>query len=258
MKVLKVETEAFTASFRYPRVQVGRLPTFDMPPPATIYGHIAGALGEWFDPKGLDFAYTFTSAGKAVDLETGQPIERGPGKNSLRKQGWDFPVNVICSPNPQRREFLLRPRLTLYLRGSEDVLERLGNAFLNPEFASVLGRSQDLAMCRAVTMMEARESPDVFFSHTLLPYDWRPWVLPGVSVLMPAFINYAANREALNSRYLQITWPPLRLFSDSTDTISRERLPEAFVADDSETREFSGRALPRGLCFHSLGPESAA
>ncbi len=118
MRALKIISEAVTASFRYPHVQIGKLPTYEVPPPATIYGHLAGVVGDWFEPDGLEFAYTFEHKGRATDLETGQSIERGSGKPTLKKRGWDFPVNVLCAPNPQRREFLLRPRLTLYLRGS--------------------------------------------------------------------------------------------------------------------------------------------
>src|SRR5208337_833108 len=112
----------------------------------------------------------------------------GSGKNTMRKQGWDYPVNVVCSPNPQRREFLLRPKLTLYLRGRDELLNLLRAAFLNPEFPYILGRSQDLATCRSAEFVDLSESDDVFFSHTLLPYEWRPWVVPGVSVLMPVAI----------------------------------------------------------------------
>src|SRR5579885_1909015 len=132
MKVLKVTTEAITASFRYPHVQIGRLPTYELPPPATIYGHLAGVLGEWFEPEGLEFAYVFRHEGKAIDLETSQPIERGTGKPTLRNRGWDFPVNVACQPNPQRREFLFRPRLTLFLKGQETLLQRFHESFVNP------------------------------------------------------------------------------------------------------------------------------
>lgn len=57
MQVLKVVVEGLTTSFRYPHFVQGVQPTFEMPPPATIYGHICSALGEWVDPKGVTFAY---------------------------------------------------------------------------------------------------------------------------------------------------------------------------------------------------------
>ncbi len=61
MRVLKVVLEGITTSFRYPHFMMGVQPSFPMPPPATIYGHICSALGEWIDPKGLAFAYHFTA-----------------------------------------------------------------------------------------------------------------------------------------------------------------------------------------------------
>ena len=255
MRALKVVSEAVTASFRYPHVQIGKLPTYEVPPPATIYGHIAGVLGEWFQPEGLEFAYVFEHRGRATDLETGQPLERGAGKPTLKKHGWDFPVNVVCEPNPQRREFLLRPRLTLYLRGSDDVLARLQESFLSPFYAYILGRSQDLATCLNAAIVELGESDQAFFSHTILPYTWRPWVSPGTTVHLPKAINYYRRREPQFDVYLQVLWPALKLYPGSGDTISREHLPAKFDVDNADQREFAQTRLSRGLAFIPLsGP----
>lgn len=256
IRVLRVKTTAQTTSFRYPRVQVGRLPTFDMPPPATIYGHLAGVLGEWFDPADLQFAYTFQHAGKALDLETIHPIERGSGRATFSKRGWTYVVNVQCDANVQRREFLLKPTLTLYLRSTDEhLLNRLQSAFLSPYFGYILGRSQDLATCASSELIELGSSEDAYFSHTLLPFGWRPWVSPGVTVLLPASIDYFRRRSAVQERYLQITHPPLRLFDGTDDVTSRRELPSTFLIDQSEQRDFGGRTLPRGLHFWPLrGP----
>ncbi len=258
MKVLKVESTAVTASFRYPHVQIGKLPTFELPPPATIYGHLAGVLGEWFEPSGLECAYTFEHRGKAEDLETSQPLERGSGKPTLRKYGWEHPVNVVCEPNPQRREFLFRPRLTLYLKGNDQLLQQFQAAFESPIYAYVMGRSQDLATCLKNEIIELQESEEAFFSHTLLPYAWRQWVLPGTTVYMPKSINYYRWREPEFDRYLQVLWPALRLYPGSQDTISRAHLPERFLVDETDRKEFTGRTLLRGLAFHPvMGPGTA-
>jgi CRISPR-associated protein Cas5t len=252
VKALKITTEAVTASFRYPHVQIGRLPTHEVPPPATIYGHLAGVLGEWFDPDGLEFAYVFQHGGKALDVETGQPIERGSGKSTLKNRGWTFPVNVICKPNPQRREFLFRPKLKLYLNGSEALLRRLHEAFLNPAYAYVLGRSQDLATCLEVCWADLVESDQGFFSHTILPYSWRPFVSPGTTVQLARTIDYRRQRAPEFEMYLQVLWPPLKLYPGSQDTIARQELPPVFWIDSEEQRQFSGRSLSRGLYFHQL------
>src|SRR6266849_4135298 len=69
MLVAKVCVHAPITSFRYPHFLVGRQVTFDMPPPSTIYGHLASALGGWPDPGPLRFAYSFTFVSKGSDLE---------------------------------------------------------------------------------------------------------------------------------------------------------------------------------------------
>jgi CRISPR-associated protein Cas5t len=255
VRVLRIISEGVTTSFRYPHIQIGRLPSYEMPPPATIYGHLAGVLGEWFDPGDLEFAYVFRHNGRGVDVETGQPIERGYGKNTLKRRGWNFPVNVVCEPNPQQREFLLRPHLTLFLRGNETLLAALHNAFLNPAYAYVIGRSQDLATCVDSRWVELEESDQGFFSHTLLPYSWRPWVSPGTTVQMAKSINYRRQREPEFEIYLQVLWPPLKLYPGSSDTIARDQLPQEFWIDQEEQRDFVGRSLARALYFHPVpGP----
>jgi CRISPR-associated protein Cas5t len=255
VKVLRIKSQAVTASFRYPHVQIGKLPTYDLPPPATIYGHLAGVVGEWFDPDGLEFSYVFEHQGRGTDVETGQPIERGSGKHSLKKRGWDFAVNVTCQPNPQRRDFLFSPRLTLFLKGPDRLLARLESSFLNPAYTYILGRSQDLATCTEASWLELSQSPEAFFSHTILPYSWRPWVSPGTTVQMAKSINYKNQRQPEFGIYLQILSPPLKLYPGSRDTIGRDRLPATFWVDEKDKRNFSSRELCRGLYFHPvIGP----
>jgi CRISPR-associated protein Cas5t len=249
LEALKIRSQAVTSSFRYPRVQVGRLPTFDMPPPATIYGHLAGVLGRWFEPGPLAFSYVFEHDGKADDVETAHPIEAGSGKLGLKKRGWNFPINVECSPNPQRREFLLRPRMTLYLTGDAQTLRSFEESFRSPEWAYILGRSQDLATVRSVDRVQLEDAPEAAFSNTLLPFEWRPYVMLGTSVLLPAAVDYRENRQARQERYLQITSPPLAVYEGSKDTISRQALPEQFCVDTSEHLTVGGRALMRGIIF---------
>jgi CRISPR-associated protein Cas5t len=59
LKAAKIVIEGPVASFRYPHFLIGRQISFDMPPPSTIYGHIASAVGEWLDAAGIKFAYNF-------------------------------------------------------------------------------------------------------------------------------------------------------------------------------------------------------
>ena len=255
VRVLKIISKAVTASFRYPHIQIGKLPTYELPPPATIYGHLAAVLGDWFEPEDLEFAYIFEHRGKGSDVETSQPIEWGSGKHTLKSRGWDFPVNVVCESNPQRREFLLHPQLTLFLKGSEKLLARFQESFRNPFYAYILGRSQDLATCLDVGWVDLAESDQGFFSHTILPFSWRPWVSPGMTVQLPKAINYRRRRESALEVYLQVLWPPLKLYAGSEDTIGRDRLPERFWILPQEERSFSGQKLSRALFFHPVvGP----
>jgi|SRR6185312_4185464 len=249
LKALKIRSTGFTSSFRYPRIQAGTLKTFEMPPPATIYGHLASLVGEWFDPEGLQFAYFFEHQGRGVDLESRQPIKMGSGRNTHAKHGWNYPINVECEPNPQPREFLFRPRLTLYLIGSDAQLDHFAAACSSPFFSYVLGRSQDLATCHFAQVIELHRSANAFFSHTLLPYEWRPWVLPGTSVMMPEVIDYRRNRAARHTRYLQITRQSLAVHDGTADVISRDRLPALFAVDTEEVQNVAGISLPRGLHF---------
>jgi len=220
---------------------------------------LAAALGEWFDPGGLEFSYVFEHSGKGVDLETIHPIERGSGKPTLNKRGWPHPVNVQCETNIQRREFLLRPRLTLYLRSTDgELLTRLENGFRSPYFSFLIGRSQDLASCHVVEWVELPEGSDAFFSHTLVPFDWRPWVSPGATVLLPSAIDYERKRMAHQERYLQIT-KPLRVCGGADDVLDRGKLPERFAVDARDLREFDGISLARGLWFLPVrGPSEMA
>ena len=69
MRVARVEIRADVTSFRYPFFVTGRQPTFDMPPPSTIHGHCASALGEWPDPKSFFFGLAFRYRARGEDLE---------------------------------------------------------------------------------------------------------------------------------------------------------------------------------------------
>ncbi|MBM7865385.1 CRISPR-associated protein Cas5 [Heliobacterium gestii] len=256
IRVLKVRTSAVTASFRYPHVMVGKLPTFEMPPPATIYGHLCGVLGEWFDPRGLAFAYTFTYKQLAEDIELGHIVEYASGRNEKSLGG--LPKNVEGSMNPQRRQFLFHPEMTLYLSGPTELLERLQKHFLSPVFALVLGRSQDLATCHTAEFVELTRSDRAFYSHTLLPWSLRPSVFSGRPVYMPKWIDYRRMREARFERYLEIGNRPLRIFGEGQEEDILDRTPFAKIwADDSEMKNFLSRTLPRGIWFHPLGDDEA-
>src|SRR5258707_4501516 len=93
---VKVVMRGAVTSFRYPHFVQGVQPTFEMPPPSTIYGHICSALGHIEPPEGLRYAFHFTHDGKFRDLE-------------------HLYLEVpMVQPIPFQRELLFNPRLTLY------------------------------------------------------------------------------------------------------------------------------------------------
>lgn len=250
-RVLKVKMSALTTSFRHPFVMIGRLPSYEMPPPATIYGHLCGVLGKWFRPQDLEFAYTFTHKGLGEDVELAQVLEISTGRKDKHLN--NLPRNVGGSLNPQRRQFLLRPSMTLYLRGNYDMLETLRKGFMSPHFAYLLGRSQDLATCHSTEYVELDEADRAFYSHTLLPWRLRPFVSVGEPVHMPKFIDYQRLREPIFERYLQIVDRSLRIFGEGAeeDIITRSQFGNLLI-DKTEQKTFLGKCLYRGIWFHRL------
>jgi len=177
MQALKVVAEGSITSFRYPHFMWQKHPTFEMPPPATIYGHICSAVGDWIDPRGLRFAYHFTCDGKVEDLE-------------------HIHTHGIM---PFQRELLFNPRLTLYLN-RPDLLP----AFHSPHYTVVLGRSQDLFSYTSVTLVDLEEAHRAFYEHTLLPYAMATRVMRGIVVQMPRFVDYTRRRYATFERYVML------------------------------------------------------
>jgi len=193
MKVLKVVAEGITTSFRYPHFMQQVHPTFPMPPPATIYGHIASALGEWFDPEGVHFAYHFTYEGQTNDKE--HIILLAPAVGYLPDT--KFPKVIEGNVNPFERELLFKPRLTLYLDQPQ-----WRDAFRSPHYAVSLGRSQDLFSYTSVEVLELQRAERAYFEHTLLPYDMTLQIQRGVAMLMPRQLDYGHNRRPTFDRYL--------------------------------------------------------
>ncbi len=193
MRVLKVVAEGVTTSFRYPHFMLEIHPTFEMPPPATLYGHISSALGEWFRPEGVRFAYTFTTVGKVTDLE--HIILLAPSKGKLR--GTKLPKVLEGRVNPFKRELLFHPKLTLYINRPEWI-----DAFRSPRYAVVLGRSQDLFTYTSVEIIELEQAERAYFEHTLLPHEMALQLGRGITVTMPRFLDYHRNRAPTWGRYV--------------------------------------------------------
>lgn len=193
MRVLKIVLEGTMTSFRYPHFMLSIQPSFPLPPPATIYGHICSALGEWIEPEGLTFAYHFTAAGEGEDVEHIHVLAAGTGK----LPGTKLPKVLEGNVNPFTRHVLLHPRLVLYLNRPEWI-----DAFRTPRYPVVLGRSQDLACYTSIEAIDLERQDDVYFEHTILPYTMATRTAVGVVALMPRWLNYRRNRQPAFARYL--------------------------------------------------------
>lgn len=198
MKVLKVVAEGLTTSFRYPHFMQQIHPTYEMPPPSTIYGHICSALGEWFDPTGVEFAYRFTFEAKVTDLE--HIIVLTPTGSRSKLPGTQISKVLEGRVNPFERELLFRPQLTLYINRPDWV-----NAFRSPRYAVVLGRSQDLFTYTSIDVVELVQSERAYFEHTLAPHEMALQFGRGIAVLMPQFVDYRRNRTPTFNQYVMLS-----------------------------------------------------
>lgn len=236
MRVLKVVLEGTTTSFRYPHFMLSVQPSFPLPPPATIYGHICSTLGEWFDPEGVQFAYHFTAAGSGEDVEHIHVLSASTGK----LPGTPFPKVLEGNVNPFNRQILLHPRLVLYLNRPEWL-----EAFRHPRYPVLLGRSQDLACYTSIEVIELEQRPQVYFEHTLLPYRVAVQTAVGVVSLMPRWLDYRRNRQPSFARYVLLQQ---RVLSKDFRRFGTES-PALYWTDPTAPQV---KGVPLGLWFHTF------
>ncbi len=236
MQVLKVVAEGDITSFRYPHFMQQVHPTFEMPPPATIYGLIASVLGQWFDPQGVSFAYNFTCEAEITDLEHIHVLRRSSGK----LKGTQWPKTLEGSINPFQRHLLFRPKLTLYINQPDWITE-----FQSPRYVVTLGRSQDLMMFTSVSVISLEQAEQAYFQSTLLPYEFSRKTARGYAVLMPRYLDYHNNRYPYFQRYNLLKD---RVRSDEFLHFGSADLSKYWIDPTADTY----RNLQRGLCFHDF------
>jgi len=235
MRVLKIVAEGLVTSFRYPHFMQGVQPTYEMPPPATLYGHICSAVGEWFDPIGVEFAVHFTFQSRFEDIEHTHILTPGRG----RLKGTSLPKALEGQVNPFQRGLLFRPRLVLYLNRPE-----WADAFRHPRYPVILGRSQDLFTYITVEIADLEPATSAYFEHTLAPYSFARRTAQGIVVLMPRFLDYRRNRCPTFGRYVVLN---RRVHSRNFLRFAGET-EEQFWTDPTAP-EISGD--PLGLTFHT-------
>jgi len=240
MRVLKVTAEGPVTSFRYPHFMQGVQPTYEMPPPATVYGHVCSALGEWVRPDGVEFAYHFTYQAKFADVEHVHMVAAATGY----LPGSRLPKVLEGAVNPFKRELLFNPRLVLYLNRPE-----WEASFRSPRYPVALGRSQDLFTYTQVEVVDLEWAGSAYFEHTLAPYRMALQAQKGYVVLMPRHLDYERGRFPTFARYLVLHERVL-----SGDLLRFEQLPgdDSYWVDPS-TPEVRGARL--GLLFHTFSGE---
>lgn len=257
MQALRVEAEGLTTSFRYSHFLVGRQPTYRMPPPATIYGHVCSAVGEYVDHTAVRFAYVFTYEGIGDDLEL---LHVAAVKNGRWPGAGNHPMNLEVTTNPSPREILLLPHLTLYL-ASEDsgLVTRLEDSLIEPRYAVTLGRSQDLLAYEPVRRVELVEAEATYFEGTLLPWSYRARSRDGIGVTMPRFIDPLDRRRVVWSPFLMVQ--DRLIAGDEANRAQRSRVSIVRRSGerwwtDPETPSYHG--LSRGVMWHAFVPDDDA
>jgi CRISPR-associated protein Cas5t len=247
-RVARIRIEAPVTSFRYPHFLIGRQVSFHMPPPSTIYGHAASALGAYPELP-FEFGYDFRYRALAQDLEHQQIVTAGG--NPFKWQGKKYPKNVEATIQPHLRDFLFQACLTLYLTDTQ-----LAGSFRTPTFCVVLGRSQDLACVTAVEEVTLVENEGAYFEHTLLPFHWRTQLGYGTSVTMPRYIEPPPERHAYFERYIALEE---QIWAGQYDGEGLPS-PRAFLSRDSAQTYWADPSTPqlrgvhRGVYFHTVKP----
>ncbi|WP_169719391.1 type I-B CRISPR-associated protein Cas5b [Desulfovirgula thermocuniculi] len=155
ISAIRIVLTAYTASFRVPSF-VGHQLTLPVPPLSTIYGLLSAAAGRWILPTEVEWlAYRCEYEGKAVDLEAIITVERSKPTEAARLVG----RNVL------QREFLVMPRLALYLPPEWEA------AFRKPRYPLLLGRTQDVAGVDSITPVTLEPVDEGEVSGVLLPLE---------------------------------------------------------------------------------------
>ncbi|MDX1993576.1 MAG: CRISPR-associated protein Cas5 [bacterium] len=216
--VVKVVLGGSVTSFRYPHFVQGVQPTYEMPPPSTIYGLLCAVTGSFPEPDQFVFGVHFTYEAKFRDLE---------------HVHLSVPYQMA---NPFQRELLFNPRLTLYLAPAQYV-----DAFRKPYFPLALGRSQDLMTCLELETVTLQRADQAYFEHTLLPADYAPRFQRTIAATMAKFID--PQRRPVWGQYAMLR--DRVLYPDPEDGFRHDYEP---IWVDPTVPTYQD--LPRGVVLH--------
>lgn len=169
MTALRVRVAGRVTSFRHPHFLTGVQPSYDVPPPATLYGHISSALGRQPPPDSFRVAVHFTYETRWLDYEHTHLFGDKTAKLS-----------------PLERELLFQPRLTLYIDRSDWVM-----AFRQPRYVVTLGRSQDLMTYVSVDVVTLYKEEAAYIEHGIVPLDDAAPLRHRTAITLPRYIDSA-------------------------------------------------------------------
>lgn len=248
MRVARVVVRAPVTSFRYPFFVTGRQPTFDVPPPSTILGQCASALGRRPDMAGFFFGLHFTFRSRGVDLEHQHITSAASGRSRFRApaDGRMAQETTSATVVPCLREFLFDVTMTLYLEPG------MAAAYRSPVHTLTLGRSQDLAEVARVEEVILERCERARLEHTLLPWRLRPCIPAGSTLLLTAEISEPPEREASFARFISLH--DAVFLGGSVSSRSVLRVPGVALDDlwcDASIVDAAG--FPRGVWLHWPG-----
>lgn len=161
MKAYRVHLTSWTASFRYPNLISGFQPSLVVPPLSTLYGLISAATGRYICARDLPVGFVYTSGAQTIELET---IYQFSTKGT----------RLVTKPNVIRRQILFDNHLWLYLSDAG-----IADAFAEPHFQLLLGRSNDLATVAAIDTVELEERSTLDgLRGTVVPMKTVPFAAP--------------------------------------------------------------------------------
>jgi CRISPR-associated protein Cas5t len=220
MNAIKMVLKGSVTSFRYPHFVQGVQPSYEMPPPSTIYGLICAMTGQFEAPETLQFGLHFRYETKFRDLE---------------HVHLDVPYRQA---NPFQRELLFNPELTLYLAPESYYL-----ACERPYYPLALGRSQDLMTCTSLELVTLERAETAYFEYCLLPADYAPRFERTTAATMARFIDQS--RRPLWGHYAILK--SRTIYPSANDPMSATYEP---VWVDPSAPIFEGRM--RGVMLHSF------
>lgn len=145
----------FWCSFRDPlSSNVHR--TFPVPPPSTLYGLIAAALGLWQDDysrrEEMRFAVAIENAGEQVEsyskwMKIAEPAKdqaQKDARNAMRSRGLLTPDESVWISTTLVRQKMIQPVWVIGILGIRETLEEIQTGIMRPHWPLYLGESDDV------------------------------------------------------------------------------------------------------------------